>query len=454
MRPLSDLTRKNAAWNWTPACQRAFEGVKEALTAAPVLAQPDFSENAPDFEVWCDASDFGTGAVLLQGGRVIAFDASSFHDAARRYTTGEKELLAVVRALSTWRCYLEGGKAVKVMTDHAPNTYLPTPSNLSRRQARWSEFLQRFNTLTWHYKRDKINVADPVSRSPALLNASAVDLAAQQWRAWLERSGGTATAAAAEGSKGEAVDHLAGASLATPIVTAVESAGSDVAPGTSLLDRVRAAYAKDAHSDGLAATPDCVLRNGLWKHGVRETVLVPADNDLRDAIIKEAHATPASGHMGMNVTLDRLCPWFHWEHGDLKMRDHVEAFARKCESCQRNKSSNQEPGGLLGPLPVPEGPWLSIGVDVVTGLPLTQRGKHDMLMTVVDRFTKRVHLVLTHKSLTAEGAAQLLFDHVYRHHGLPDSIVSDRNKFFTGKFFPALQKLLGTKQPHVHRLSP
>ena len=69
-----------------------------------------------------------------------------------------------------------------------------------------------------------------------------------------------------------------------------------------------------------------------------------------------------------------------------------------------------------------------------------------MLMTVVDRFTKGVHLVPTHKSLTAEGAAQLLFDHVYRHHGLPDSIVSDHDKLFTGMFFPALQKLLGTKQ--------
>ncbi len=90
VRPLSDLTRKNAVWNWTPACQQAFQGVKEALTAAPVLAQPEFSESTPDFEVWCDASDFGTGAVLLQGGRVIAFDASSFHDAAPRYTTGEK----------------------------------------------------------------------------------------------------------------------------------------------------------------------------------------------------------------------------------------------------------------------------------------------------------------------------------------------------------------------------
>ena len=233
------------------------------------------------------------------------------------------------------------------------------------------EFL---HTLTWHYKPGKINVADPVSRSPALLNASAVDLAAQQWRAWLERSGGTTTAAATDGPSGEAVGHFAGASLATPIVAAVATPGSDVAPGVNLLDRVRAAYAKDAHFDGLSATPGCVFSDGLWKHGAKETVIAPADNELRNAIIQEAHSTHACGHMGMNVTLDRLRPWFSWEHGDMEMREHVESFIRKCESCQRNKSSNQKPGGLLGPLPVPAGAWLSIGVDFVTGLPLTLRG--------------------------------------------------------------------------------
>ena len=127
------------------------------------------------------------------------------------------------------------------------------------------------------------------------------------------------------------------------------------------------------------------------------------------------------------------------------MRQHVEHYVGLCDACQRNKSSNQKPAGLLHPLPVPAGAWLSIGVDFVTGLPLTA-SKHDMLMTVVDRFTKGVHLVPTVKTLTAEGCASLLFKHVYRLHAMPDSIVSDRDKLFTGNFFPALQKLMGTKQ--------
>ncbi len=125
------------------------------------------------------------------------------------------------------------------------------------------------------------------------------------------------------------------------------------------------------------------------------------------------------------------------------MRQHTEDVVRKCESCQRNKSSNQKPGGLLRPLPDPDGLWLSIGVDFVPGLP---ESMHDMLMVVVDSLTKAVHLVPTHMSLTAEGCVRLLFDHVYLLQGLPDSIASDRDKLFTGQFFPALQKLLGTKQ--------
>ena len=82
----------------------------------------------------------------------------------------------------------------------------------------------------------------------------------------------------------------------------------------------------------------------------------------------------------------------------------------------------------------------------MTGLPVTAGNKHDMLMTDVDRFTMAVHLVPTYKNLTGEGCTILLFTHIYRLHGLPDSIVSDRDKVFTGKFCPALQKLLGTKQ--------
>ena len=86
--------------------------------------------------------------------------------AERNYHPGEQELLAAIFALKQWRCYLDGAEFVLV-TDHHPNTFLPTKQDLQGRQARWVEYLQRFQ-FTWRYRPGKNNVADPLSRSPAL----------------------------------------------------------------------------------------------------------------------------------------------------------------------------------------------------------------------------------------------------------------------------------------------
>jgi hypothetical protein len=135
--PLSALTRAKATYEWTPKCHEAFEGIKHALTHAPVLASPD---SLKPFTVVCDASLLGVGGVLLQDDRPVAFESRKLSPAELNYTTGEQELLAVVHCLTVSRCYLEGPRFT-VITDHCPNTYLQTQANLSRQQARWSEFL-------------------------------------------------------------------------------------------------------------------------------------------------------------------------------------------------------------------------------------------------------------------------------------------------------------------------
>ena len=111
--------------------------------SAPVLVMPDCAQ---PFELIADACGLGIGAVLLQEGRPIAFLCTQFYAAESNYTVGEQELLAVVHAMRTWRCYLEGVSAdmFTVVTDHNPLTYLQTQTTLSRRQARWSEYLQMF----------------------------------------------------------------------------------------------------------------------------------------------------------------------------------------------------------------------------------------------------------------------------------------------------------------------
>jgi hypothetical protein len=162
--PLTELTGSNTPWTWTGQQQAAFEGIKHALTRAPVLALPDPSKQ---YKVICDAIDFGVGAVLTQDGRAIAFFSRKLNAAKRNYHTTEKELPAGMYALKEWRCYLLGTKFT-VVTDHKANSFLQEQTFLSHRRARWAEFLQIFDIM-WLWEPGRTNVADPLSRSPALL---------------------------------------------------------------------------------------------------------------------------------------------------------------------------------------------------------------------------------------------------------------------------------------------
>ncbi len=155
------MARKDAHFDWTNACQKSFEGLKSALTHAPLLILPD---PAKPYELVADALAYAIGGVLLQKGRPIAFESRKMNPAERNYSAGEQELLAVVHCLRHWRCYLEqcpGG--LTLVTDHKPNTFLPTTELLSRRQARWSELLSRYE-FEWQYRPGRINCADPLSR--------------------------------------------------------------------------------------------------------------------------------------------------------------------------------------------------------------------------------------------------------------------------------------------------
>ena len=93
-------------------------------------------------------------------------------DAERYYVNHEQELLAAIAALKVFRCYLLG-EHFTLITDNIPNTYLATQPTLSRRQARWSEYLQRFH-FSWVHKPGKVNVADPLSRNPNFKNLTVV----------------------------------------------------------------------------------------------------------------------------------------------------------------------------------------------------------------------------------------------------------------------------------------
>jgi len=118
--PLNELVKKNVAFTWGERQEQAFVLLKEKLTKAPILALLDFSKT---FELECDASDVGVGAVLLQRGHPIAYFSEKLHGAALNYPTDDKELYTLVRALQTWEHYLVS-KEFAIHSDHESLKYI------------------------------------------------------------------------------------------------------------------------------------------------------------------------------------------------------------------------------------------------------------------------------------------------------------------------------------------
>jgi hypothetical protein len=266
--PLNDLLHKDAKWAWTDKHDACFTGVKTAVTSAPVLALPDFDK---PFEIITDASVVGTGGVLMQEGRPIAFRSSKLTPAERNYTTGEQELLAVFQAPTEWQCYAQGAVGLTLVTDHNPLTYLQTQQTLSRRQARWMEFMSQFN-YTWQYRPGRINVADPLSRNPAYADAAAA--------ASLPR---LSTLMAATGNANKRVKQ------SPPLAN--KQVGETLT--SALLPSLIAAYEADSwfanHRNTRALRLDPA--SGLWfrKHASgHDQIMVPNSAEIKNYVLRES----------------------------------------------------------------------------------------------------------------------------------------------------------------------
>ena len=387
--PLSELLKKEKAFDWTEREQKAFEVLKEAITSAPILISPDTTKN---YVVTTDASGFATGAVLQQdhgkGLQPIAFMSHKMNAAEKNYPVHEQELLAIVHALREWRHYLHGTE-FEVVTDHMSLKHFLTQPRLSARQARWAEFMQEFIMKITHRPGRLNNAADALSRRP---------------------------------------DHAEVRSCIT-----VEKG--------DLIEKLKAGYAQDAECEGkLKANPRWKKTDDGLIYINSNQIYVPNGDNIRQALMEEHHDIPLSGHVGGAKVYNKLCRNWYWP----KMKADVEEYVKSCPQCQQNKPSNQKPSGLLQPLPIPEKRWQQVTMDLITQLPKSKQG-NDAIVVFVDKLTKMVHYAPTQTSVDAVELAKLFISNVVRLHGVPESIVSDRDSRFTSNFWKSLWSQLGTK---------
>ena len=399
---LTNLLKKDTPYVWSAECEKSFQALKKALTTTPVIRQPD--PGLP-YTLHTDASDHAIGAVLSQddgnGLHPIAFTSRKLTAAETAYSVHEKEMLAVIDALKTWRHYLLGCE-VHIFTDHHSLQYFSTQPHLSPRQVRWSQFLQDYD-VTFHYLSGSKNVvADALSRIPvedaSLASVSLLEVG--------------------EEVKSEIRVAYENDKFFTKILSKIKSNSNDTQGSIFRQEDGLLYYTKDQ----------------------QPRLCIPRNNKIRTSLLQEAHDSASVGHGGVAKTYELLRRHYYWPN----LYADVYAYVTSCKICQRTKPLQSKPAGLLQPLEPATAPWDHVSMDFITQLPKTKAG-HDAIVVFVDSFSKMAHFAPTTTTVTAPQVARLFFDYIFRLHGLPQKIVSDRDAKFTSNFWKALFQSVDTK---------
>ncbi|KAG7583636.1 Ribonuclease H-like superfamily [Arabidopsis suecica] len=409
-QPMTRLTGKDTKFQWSEECEKSFSELKSMLTSAPVLTLPEADE---PYMVYTDASIMGLGCVLMQRGRVIAYASRQLRKHEGNYPTHDLEMAAVVFALKIWRSYLYGAK-VQIFTDHKSLKYIFTQPDLNLRQRRWMELVADYD-LDIAYHPGKANqVADALSRRRCEVEAE---------------------------KNQEALINMMGTLHLNALSKEFEPLGLGAADQADLLSRIRLAQERDQDLNKWAEnnkTEYQTSNNGTIV--VNGRVCVPDIKELKDEILREAHQSRFSIHPGLHKMYHDLKRYYHW----VGMKKDVARWVARCPTCQLVKAESQVPSGLIQSLPMPEWKWDHVTMDFVTGLPRSP-AKHDAVWVVVDRLTKSAHFVAVSETDGAERIAAKYIEEIVRLHGVPVSIVSDRDTRFTSHFWKAFQKALGTR---------
>ena len=394
VQPLTALTKKDTPFLWSKLHSDAFENLKRMFCSAPVLSIPDPYK---PFVVETDASNFAIGAVLSQLDEInklhpCAFMSKGLKNAEVRYNIFDKELLATVSALKEWRSYLQGAKyPFKIYCDHRNLKFPRNPEMLSDRQIRWYEFLSKFDYEIVYRKGVSNKKADILSRRPDLFIGC--------------------------------------------ITTTLDNS-------YFLLEIVQE-YKKDPFleeiidniNEGKNFDKNYELINDLLYF--KNRIVIP--KALRNSIMLRYHSTPSAGHFSTRKTEELISRFYFWPN----LHEDVDEFVKQCLECATLKDKPHAPYGLSQISFTPKKPWTHINVDFITDLPPS--AGYTIIMSTVDQFSKMTHFIPVQQLPSAEDVANLFMKEIFRLHGLPVAITSDRGSQFTSRFWKKLLELLNIR---------
>ncbi|KAG0154825.1 hypothetical protein PDIDSM_395 [Penicillium digitatum] len=378
--PLVRLTKKDVRFEWTPVCQLSFEALKKAFTPAPVLKAFDWSKE-----------------IVLE---TDAYDSLE------------------------WRPELEGTPSpVKVITDHRNLEYFTTTKLLNRRQARWSEFLSRFNFKITYRPGKQGAKPDALTRRNGVTTTTPPELPDLP-----------------EEPPATEVPPIITVppDIADPPITAAPETrvrfieNNLPEPPSTIKDLLLEAYNQDKVVQSILEADknasrhpeitlaDCERRGNYLYY--RNRLYVPDNDELKAEILRLCHDKPTVGHPGRSKTYELLSREYYWPRVY-----HVSDWTKNCHTCRRIT-------------PARERAWQDISMDFITHLPLSYG--YDAILVVVDRLTKMKHFIYCKGTCNAEEVARLYTRHVWKLHGLPNTVVSDRGPQFVAQFWKHLTKCL------------
>ncbi|KAJ9557295.1 hypothetical protein OSB04_011909 [Centaurea solstitialis] len=389
--PLTKLTRKNVSFVWGEEQQSAFETLRQKLCEAPVLTLP---EGVEDLTVYCDASYHGLGCVLMQRGKVISYASRQLKTHEVNYPTHDLELAAVVFALKLWRHYLYGVKST-IYTDHKSLRYFLDQPNLNMRQRRWLDVVKDYDCEILYHPGKANVVADALSRKTR---------------------------------------HML---LRIPLMRLTVKTSLFDLIRQSQVDAIKEENQKKERIKGQLPRLVTDSRVLLTRFG---RVWVPVTGEARQTLLDEAHKSKFSIHPGATKMYRDLKTDYWWPG----MKRDVARYVERCLTCLRVKAEYQRPHGKLQPLDIPVWKWEHITMDLITKLPRTSRS-YDAIWVIVDRLTKSAHFIAIRESSSAEALADIYVKEIVARHGVPVTIISDRDVRFTSRFWGKFHEDLGTR---------
>ncbi|RVW31634.1 Transposon Ty3-I Gag-Pol polyprotein [Vitis vinifera] len=365
-----------------------FEELKQKLTTALVLTTPISGEL---FTVYCDASTVGLGCVLIQQGKVVAYVLRQLKQHKRNYPAHDLELAAVVFALKTRRHYLYREK-FEVYFDHKSLKYVFTQKNLNSRQRRWMETLEDYDFALDYHPRKANVIADALSRK-SYGQLSSLGLREFEMHAVIEDF---KLCLSWEG-QGPCLYSIS----ARPMVIQriVEAQVCD-----EFLEKVKGQLVEGEVDENWSMHVDGSVK-------FKRRLCVPRDVELRNQLLADVHRAKYTIHLS-------------------GMKRDIAQFVANCHICQQVKVEHQRSIGLLQSLPIPEWKWDHITMDFVIGLPRS-RSKKNGVWVIVDRLTKLAHFLAMKTTDSMNSLAKLYIQEIMRLHGIPLSIVSDKDLKFT-----------------------